>query len=322
MQALSIHEHTYIEAKNNGSAGKCQTEGASAVVSMESSRKLCVRVEPYEASILHSLELGSSKKEEGTIFMKDRAEDIKFQIGIGVEKRDETANPELFETSSALRPAGAQDAGVDRLDNHDTPENPYQTPVSYQYPITSCIARNSTLGLLHELTERTRAREVFRTKWAAVSKAFLAEVAIHKSSRMNQQKTNKSMSDRVKQAPKDSIHLDLEDFYRKFDIVLDELMDRMELIELQEFQQLVIHDLSDRCQAVQTFRGRLELVQRELMQKFVIDELIEDGLLSSENPSADKFDNEEDFDWVSVQDSTRSTWEETLDDSEWLICEF
>ena len=67
MQALSIHEHTYIEAKNNGSAGKCQTEGASAVVSMESSRKLCVRVEPYEASILHSLELGSSKKEEGTI---------------------------------------------------------------------------------------------------------------------------------------------------------------------------------------------------------------------------------------------------------------
>ena len=70
---------------------------------------------------------------------------------------------------------------------------------------------------------------------------------------------------------------ELEDFYVRYDDVMSELLDRMELIELHGFKQLVIQDLSERSVAVQSHQSRLQLVLRELMQKFVIDELIEEG---------------------------------------------
>jgi len=76
---------------------------------------------------------------------------------------------------------------------------------------------------------------------------------------------------------------DLADYYRRFDLCLEELHERNEIIDLEAFKQLVIREVEERAEALHRFRERLKVVHGQLMQKFIIDELILGGLYHSDD---------------------------------------
>lgn len=118
--------------------------------------------------------------------------------------------------------------------------------------------------------------------------------------------------------------LDLSEFYRKFDACIEELHDRNEIMELEAFKQLVIREVEERAEALQKFRERLKIVHGQLMQKFIVDELIEGGLYTE--PMQKKRHRETLNDWVQVGEGINGQRNpapaNSAERSEWVFCDF
>lgn len=117
---------------------------------------------------------------------------------------------------------------------------------------------------------------------------------------------------------------DLEEYYRKFDTCLEELEDRNEIMELEAFKQLVIREVEERAEALQVFRERLKVAHGQLMQKFIVDELIEGGLYLRPRRSKETLNewidiNEDDIDH---QRDASAPLNSSDDGSEWVVCDF
>jgi hypothetical protein len=174
-----------------------------------------------------------------------------------------------------------------------------------------------------ELKNRTDNRLSIRQQWRAVTQAVLIETANRKLKKRRPKKLGKaknlpSKKTRIESVEDDPLRFsDLEEFYLKYDVVMEDLDDRRELVELQGFKQLVIEELFNRSEAWQQFQFRLKLVQRYLMQKFVIDELIEEGFITAPESSSshdDDDDESERLEWVSVNSPSEFT-------DEWVMCD-
>ena len=118
---------------------------------------------------------------------------------------------------------------------------------------------------------------------------------------------------------------DLAEFYRKFDACIEELHDRNEIMELEAFKQLVIHEVEERAEALQQFRERLKIVHGQLMQKFIVDELIEGGLYAE--PMQKKRQRETLNEWVQVGEGIKGPGNNQISEnlaerSEWVFCDF
>lgn len=118
--------------------------------------------------------------------------------------------------------------------------------------------------------------------------------------------------------------IDLAEFYRKFDACIEELHDRNEIMELEAFKQLVIREVEERAEALQKFRERLKIVHGQLMQKFIVDELIEGGLYIE--PTQKKRQRETLNEWVKVGEGImgqRNQFSEnSAERSDWVFCDF
>ena len=118
--------------------------------------------------------------------------------------------------------------------------------------------------------------------------------------------------------------LDLAEFYSKFDACIEELHDRNEIMELEAFKQLVIREVEERAEALQNFRERLKIVHGQLMQKFIVDELIEGGLYAE--PTRKKRHREMLNEWVQVDEGSKGqrnqNSENSAERSEWVVCDF
>ena len=119
----------------------------------------------------------------------------------------------------------------------------------------------------------------------------------------------------------------LEEFHCKTDLVLQDLKDRFEWVETQEFKQLVIQDLADRSEALQEFQEKSSLVHVELLKKFVLHDLKERSrvALDLKEKTALVLDElNEKLDWVSVHEPNHSAgmmdWVEVQHRTEWDIC--
>jgi hypothetical protein len=117
--------------------------------------------------------------------------------------------------------------------------------------------------------------------------------------------------------------LDLEEYYRKFDSCLEELHDRNEIMELEAFKQLVIREIEERAEAQKVYREHLKVVHGQLMQKFIVDELIQGGLYSG---PARRRPRETLDEWIhisdDIQDQRNTIPQNPGEGSEWVVCDF
>jgi len=125
---------------------------------------------------------------------------------------------------------------------------------------------------------------------------------------------------RQQQQPEKQL-LDLEGYYRKFDSCLEELHDRNDIMELEGFKQLVIREVEERAEALQIFQERLKVVHGQLMQKFIVDELIEGGLYSGPRRPKETLNE-----WIHISedfsDQRNAISNSPEEGSEWVVCEF
>jgi hypothetical protein len=186
---------------------------------------------------------------------------------------------------------------------------------------TDCPEKTTTGLAFGELREVTAAMTAARAKWPTVRRAFFVALWMREiRMRLTGQRKTKeeSSTPRLKTKSMNEKLKNLEEFYRKFDAVVEELEDRTDLIELEGFKQLVIREIAERSEALRKFQERLKLVQGQLIQKFVIDDLVEEGLIPLESSSRDEMD-EKVLDWEYVDNY--SDLEGYQDGSEWVICE-
>jgi hypothetical protein len=163
--------------------------------------------------------------------------------------------------------------------------------------------------VFREINERRETR----TRWTNVSKEFLVELAKRRRrNRLSKWKKRKPAAKKpLARADDDPLLASLEEFYGKFDLVIADLEDRQELIEIEEFKQLVIQDLCDRSDALLEFKRRLPFVIQELMQKVVIHDLKHEGLLPYAPKATKTLLCDE---WIEVPDDESIAYE-----TDWIV---
>lgn len=203
--------------------------------------------------------------------------------------------------------------------------------------------KNKVLMLL-QLEQVLATRSAIQEKWDTLRTEFFVELVrrqLHRKQIRNQkiELLERMQRQRRRQIQMDSNILELEEFYRKFDICLEELHERNDIMELEGFKQLVIREVEERAEAVELFRERLKVVHGQLMQRFIVDELIEGGLYDGPKRRKPLPREEMLYEWVHVEDednylpTTTTTgvstihFEEQVDDeeeegSEWVVCDF
>ena len=113
-----------------------------------------------------------------------------------------------------------------------------------------------------------------------------------------------------------------EEFHKRKAQVIRELHDRWNWVETQQFKQLVIHEISDRCEALQEFRIKTDKVLSELMINFSLNELKQNSIKEAEKKKkSDEFlhELEDRLEWVNVQEPM--SWVEVQDRAEWVVCD-
>ena len=120
---------------------------------------------------------------------------------------------------------------------------------------------------------------------------------------------------------------ELATFYLRFDTCLAELFERNEIMDLEAFKQLVIREIQERGDSLNDYRERMKVVHGQLMQKFIVDELIEGGLYdSSSEPPCRRRENEILNEWIDIDqdfyDPRNAIAEHPGDGSEWVVCDF
>ena len=123
-----------------------------------------------------------------------------------------------------------------------------------------------------------------------------------------------------------------EEFHKRKAQVIRELHDRWNWVETQQFKQLVIHEISDRCEALQEFRIKADKVLSELMINFTLNELKQKSIKEAEKKQksikeAEKKQKSDEFlheledrlEWVNVQEPM--SWVEVQDRAEWVVCD-
>ena len=172
-------------------------------------------------------------------------------------------------------------------------------------------------NVFEEMKERIKIRKT----WKKVGKQLQIE---HKRRRRKRKSRNGKNHQRPnarkhftrphhKEEQNNTMLTSLQEFYEKFDLVVADLEDRQNLIEIEEFKQLVIQDLSDRSEALHEFKQRLPVVLQELMEKVVIHDLKHDGLLPNTPKRLKPLLCDE---WIELADD-----EPIADESDWILCD-
>lgn len=188
--------------------------------------------------------------------------------------------------------------------------------------------KNKVLMLL-QLEQIAAQRTALREAWRVLREELFLEVfrsrIVHR--RTIRLRKLREIDERMQQErrglPEQPL-LDLEEYYRKFDSCLEELQDRNEIMELEAFKQLVIREVEEQAEAKQEFRERLKVVHGQLMQKFIVDELIQGGLYSGE-PTQRRPTRETLDEWIHISDDSdpRNTIPQNPGEgSEWVVCDF
>ncbi len=185
--------------------------------------------------------------------------------------------------------------------------------------------KNKVLMLL-QLEQVTAMRTAMRNQWQTLRKDIFLEVAKRRTSQLKIQRLRRiqDLDDRIRTQRRVILNkslVPLQEFYRKFDACLDELHDRNEIIELEAFKQLVIREVEERAEAVHDSRERMKIVHGQLMQKFIVKELIEGGLYSQPTIIDENL-----HEWIQVGDQCRGpihvVTDSSDDRSEWVVCDF
>jgi hypothetical protein len=187
--------------------------------------------------------------------------------------------------------------------------------------------KNKVLMLL-QLEQVTSMRTRIKERWRELRTEVLAEVKrrqTYESQRTrikNLETVDAQTRARSRRLPENPI-LALSEYYRRFDTCLDELQERNEIMDLEAFKQLVIREVQDRADALNKFRERLKVVHGQLMQKFIVEELIEGGLYTG--PSGRR-PNEIWNEWIEIDedinDPRNAIAENPGEGSEWVVCDF
>ena len=170
-------------------------------------------------------------------------------------------------------------------------------------------------------TVRQRRRALREDLVQAVSRSRKRKRRLPQLQRLRE--LDERIETRRKQVSLDKSLIDLTEFYRKFDACIEELHDRNEIMELEAFKQLVIREVEERAEALQKFRERLKIVHGQLMQKFIVDDLIEGGLYTE--PTQKKRQRETLNEWVKVGEGImgqRNRFSEnSAERSDWVFCD-
>lgn len=170
-------------------------------------------------------------------------------------------------------------------------------------------------------TVRQRRRALREDLVQAVSRSWKRKRRLPQLQRLRE--LDERIETRRKQVSLDKSLIDLTEFYRKFDACIEELHDRNEIMELEAFKQLVIREVEERAEALQKFRERLKIVHGQLMQKFIVDDLIEGGLYTE--PTQKKRQRETLNEWVKVGEGImgqRNRFSEnSAERSDWVFCD-
>jgi hypothetical protein len=187
--------------------------------------------------------------------------------------------------------------------------------------------KNKVLMLL-QLEQVTSVRNSLRERWGELRKDVIAEVERAKTNESYQNKIRKlqGIDERTwiqrRRLPENPI-LELAAYYRRFDACLHELHERNEIMDLEAFKQLVIREVQERAEALNKFRERLKVVHGQLMQKFIVDELIEGGLFTGPSRRRPKEILDE---WIEIDDDLNdprnAIAEKPGEGSEWIVCDF
>ena len=179
--------------------------------------------------------------------------------------------------------------------------------------------REEVKMLKERVFEEMKERIQIRKRWGDVAKELVKE---HKKrrrkSKCKKKKTQQGFNAK-KYIPRpyfgeaNPLLTSLEEFYVKFDLVVADLEDRQNLIEIEEFKQLVIQDLSDRSEALCEFKQRLPVVLQELMEKVVIHDLKHDGLLPNKPKRIKPLLCDE---WIELAED-----EPIADEADWIVCD-
>jgi hypothetical protein len=187
--------------------------------------------------------------------------------------------------------------------------------------------KNKVLMLL-QLEQLAAERTAIREAWRTLREEFFLEVfrsrIVHR--RTIRLRTLGEIDERI-QTQRSVVPglplLDLEEYYRKFDSCLEELHDRKEIMELEAFKQLVIREIEERAEAQQVFREHLKVVHGQLMQKFIVDDLIQGGLYSAR---AQRRPRETLDEWIhisdDIQDQRNTIPRKPGEGSVWVVCDF
>jgi hypothetical protein len=284
------------------------------------------------SSQVSSLSCSFSKLQVTTTYIPFQTEGEGDRSQPVLENRDETFRTEKASKDNNIRtPRTEEDVAQGRASKqHPRRTKNFRDCIGKERRTTKKNSQKKTripppveVLISKELKNRTDTRISIRQQWRALTQAVFIETANRKLKKRRSKKLGKAKNLPSKKAQIESVEddplrfSDLEEFYQKYDVVMEDLDDRRELVELQGFKQLVIEELFNRSEAWQQFQLRVKLVQHELMQKFVIDELIEEGFIIAPESSSshnDDDDESERLEWVSVNGPYEFT-------DEWVMCD-
>lgn len=190
--------------------------------------------------------------------------------------------------------------------------------------------KNKVLMLL-QLEQISGERNVLRQRWIAIRQNLIVE-ALRRQTQESQRIIMgmiQALEERIwinrHALPENSIR-ELVAFYLRFDTCLAELHERNEIMDLEAFKQLVIREIQERGDSLNDYRERLKVVHGQLMQKFIVDELIEGGLYDSSELPSRRRQNEILNEWIDIDqdfhDPRNAIAEYPGDGSEWVVCDF